>query len=40
VSLKDKFYRNIEMFDLELKECAMLSEFQDLNYFNYAQARN
>jgi hypothetical protein len=28
------------MGDLELKECAMLSEFQDLNYFNYAQARN
>jgi hypothetical protein len=28
------------MGDLELKECAMLSEFQDLNYFNYAQAKN
>jgi hypothetical protein len=40
VSLEDKFYRKIEMGDLELKECALLSEYQDLNYFHYTQARN
>jgi len=40
VSLEDKLYRIIEMGDLELKECASLSEFQDLTYFNYCQARN
>ena len=36
VTIEDKYYRNIEMGDLELKECALLSEHQTLDYFYYA----